>query len=105
YQHRGRFGVLDYKSNWLGETLSHYQPAALADAMQAEFYPLQALIYSIALHRYLLLRLPGYDYERHHAGAVYVYLRAAGLEGNSGVYTLRFAQELIEAFNEALGSG
>jgi exodeoxyribonuclease V beta subunit len=102
YQHRGRFGVLDYKSNWLGDTLSHYQPAALAHAMQAEFYPLQALIYSIALHRYLHLRLPGYHYDRHHAGALYVYVRAAGLEA-SGVCALRFTHELVDEFNQALG--
>ena len=57
---------MDYKSNWLGprgEVLSawHYRPEALAAAMQRDHYPLQAILYMVALHRYLRWRLPGYD--------------------------------------------
>ena len=39
----------------------HYRPAALAEAMQRAHYPLQALLYLVALHRYLRGRLPDYD--------------------------------------------
>ena len=61
-----RYALVDYKSNWLGadgEELSawHYRPAALAEAMQRAHYPLQALLYLAALHRYLRGRLPDYD--------------------------------------------
>ena len=63
---RARFAVVDYKTNWLGGegedlTAWHYRPAALAAAMQRAHYPLQALFYVVALHRYLRWRLPGYD--------------------------------------------
>ena len=38
-----------------------YAPARLADAMLHSHYPLQALLYSVVVHRYLRWRLPGYD--------------------------------------------
>ena len=42
-------------------TAFDYRPAALAAAMLRAHYPLQALLYLVALHRYLRWRLPGYD--------------------------------------------
>ena len=41
--------------------LGHYQPAALAAEMSRAHYSLQALLYTVALHRYLRWRLPDYD--------------------------------------------
>jgi len=75
-----RFVVADYKTNWLGsgaETLSawHYRPQALAESMLRAHYPLQALLYSVALHRYLRWRQPGYDPDVHLGGVLYLYLR------------------------------
>ena len=75
-----RFAVVDYKTNWLGaegEPLSawHYRPEALADAMRRGHYPLQALLYSVALHRYLRWRVPGYTPQRNLAGALYLFVR------------------------------
>ena len=43
--------------------------------MERAHYPLQALLYTVALHRYLRWRLPGYDPERHLAGVLYLFLR------------------------------
>ena len=78
-----RFAVLDHKTNWLGgdEALSawHYRPAAMAEAMQRAHYPLQALLYTVALHRYLRWRLRGYDPDRNLAGVLYLFLR--GMSG------------------------
>jgi len=79
-----RYVVADYKTNWLGEgypgsgeqlTAWHYRPAALADAMVSAHYPLQALLYLVALHRYLRWRQPGYDPDRHLMGALYLFIR------------------------------
>ena len=49
-------------------TAWHYRPEAVQAEMAAAHYPLQALLYSVALHRYLRWRLPGYDPERHLGG-------------------------------------
>jgi len=79
-----RFAVVDYKTNWLGPmgpdgreplTSAHYTPPRLAEAMIGAHYPLQALLYSVALHRYLRWRLPGYAAERHLGGVLYLFVR------------------------------
>lgn len=71
----GRYWVLDYKSNKLGQSPTDYTAAAVTASMAAEHYYLQALIYCVALHRYLKWRRPGYDYAQHFGGASYLYLR------------------------------
>jgi exodeoxyribonuclease V beta subunit len=43
--------------------------------MAGHHYPLQALLYSVALHRYLRWRLPGYTPERNLGGIAYLFLR------------------------------
>ncbi len=75
-----RFVVVDYKTNRLGDperpaTSADYGPEQLATAMLHSDYPLQALLYSVVVHRYLRWRLPAYDPETHLGGVVYLYLR------------------------------
>ena len=90
----------------------HYRPAALAEAMQRAHYPLQALLYLAALHRYLRGRLPGYDAERHLAGVLYLFLR--GMTGPDtprvdgqpcGVFAWRPPTPLVEALSDLLDRG
>jgi len=85
-RHDGRYYVLDYKSNWLGERIADYAPARLAVAMREQRYLLQMMLYTVALHRYLRERLPGYDVARDLGGAIYLFARAAGLASAAGVY-------------------
>ena len=96
-QFDGRFHVLDYKSNWLGDRLTDYAPAALQQAMEHAHYPLQALLYTLALHRYLRQRIPGYAYDTHMGEALYLFVRAVGLGGDAGVWRHRFPRALIDA--------
>jgi exodeoxyribonuclease V beta subunit len=79
-----RYVVIDYKTNWLGsfgadgaDPLSawHYRPDAMAAEMLHAHYPLQALLYSVALHRFLRWRQPGYDPATHLGGALYLFVR------------------------------
>ena len=81
-----RYLVVDYKTNRLGafdEPLSlwHYRPEATRAAMMDAHYPLQLLLYSAALHRYLRWRLPAYDPAEHLGGGLYLFLR--GMAGPS----------------------
>ncbi len=76
FEYDGKFYLADYKSNFLGASLDDYRPQQLAQAMLDRRYDLQALLYSVALHRYLDQRLPDYDYERHFGGCYYLFLRA-----------------------------
>ena len=75
-----RFVVVDYKTNKLGApevplTALDYSPPFMTEAMLHSHYPLQALLYSVVLHRYLRWRLPGYDPAVHLGGILYLYVR------------------------------
>ena len=101
-EHAGRWYILDYKSNWLGPAPADHGPEALDAAVRANGYPLQYLVYLVALHRYLATRLPGYDYERHVGGAFYLFVRgidpAAGM--SRGVYFDRPSAACLHALDE-----
>ena len=112
--------IVDYKTNRLGSagaapeplTIGHYTAPALAEAMMASHYPLQALLYSVALHRFLRLRLAGYDPERHLGGVAYLFVR--GMAGPAtpvvaghplGVFSWRPSSALIADVSALLERG
>jgi exodeoxyribonuclease V beta subunit len=75
FEHEGRYYIVDYKSNALGETLADYTAPAMQQAMADHHYYLQYLIYCLALHRYLRQRLADYAWETHSGGVLYLFLR------------------------------
>jgi exodeoxyribonuclease V beta subunit len=97
----GRYHVLDYKTNWLGARLDDYRGEALDAAMIEHHYPLQALIYTVALHRYLRQRMAAYTAERHLGESWYLFVRALGLAPGLGVWRQRWPAALIEALDDA----
>ncbi|MEN0069808.1 MAG: UvrD-helicase domain-containing protein, partial [Propionicimonas sp.] len=91
-----RFVVVDYKTNRLSAgpdlSLDHYLPEAMAAEMIRAHYPLQAILYCVALHRFLATRLPGYDPSVHLGGVGYLFVRGmagagAGDEPATGVFS------------------
>jgi exodeoxyribonuclease V beta subunit len=80
FEHRGRYWVLDYKSNRLGRGDADYDAATLAGAMAVHRYDVQAALYLVALHRLLRTRLgTAYDPANHLGGALFVFAR--GIRG------------------------
>ena len=75
FEHGGRYYVLDWKSNHLGHAPSDYGPAELQAAMTAHSYPLQYLLYSLAVDRYLRHRVPDYRHDTHFGGVLYLFVR------------------------------
>lgn len=103
FEHEGRYYVVDYKSNFLGSKPQNYASELLDEAMISHDYPLQYLIYSLALHRYLALRLPDYDPELHFGGVYYLFIRGMHPEwGQAGVFADRPSVELLTAFDHYL---
>jgi exodeoxyribonuclease V beta subunit len=113
-----RFAVVDYKTNWLGgpsgteASAWDYRPTALTAEMYRAHYPLQALLYSVALHRYLRWRLPAYDPTRQFAGVLYLFVR--GMSSPSfpkvgsqpcGVWGWRPPGTLVEALSDLFDQG
>jgi exodeoxyribonuclease V beta subunit len=99
-QHDGRYWVVDYKSN----KLPSYDPNTLQDAVLHKRYEVQYVLYTLALHRLLKVRLPGYDFAQHMGGAVYMFLRGIHAEG-AGVHLHRPPQALIEALDALFEKG
>ncbi len=109
-----RFVVADYKTNDLSlwgtrPQADDYRPERMAEAMIEHDYPLQALLYSVALHRYLRWRLRGYTPESHLGGAVYLFLRgmvgagAATAEGEPhGVFSWGIPPDLVVELSDLL---
>jgi exodeoxyribonuclease V beta subunit len=99
----GRYYLVDYKSNWLGNKYADYAPGPLAEAMAREHYYLQYLIYTFALHRYLAVRLPDYDYETHYGGVYYLFIRGIDAKRKTGIFRDRPNAALIEGLEKLLG--
>ncbi|MDT5312137.1 MAG: exodeoxyribonuclease beta subunit, partial [Mycobacterium sp.] len=112
-----RYVVVDYKSNWLGDgdgtlTSADYERARLVEAMLHSDYPLQALLYSVVLHRFLRWRQPGYDPDHHLGGVLYLFVRGMCgvdtplIDGHrAGVFDWQPPSSLIVAVSELLDVG
>ncbi|NDK89004.1 UvrD-helicase domain-containing protein [Gordonia desulfuricans] len=107
----GRFVVVDYKTNRLhpGElAVDDFSTAAMAAEMIRSHYPLQALLYSVALHRYLRWRLPGYHPATHLGPVQYHFVR--GMAGpdtppGCGVFEWHVPAELVTTLSDLLAGG
>lgn len=102
FRHEGRYYLLDYKSNWLGEDREAYTRPAMEQAMRAHRYDLQYQLYSLALHRYLRHRLADYDYDRHFGGVIYLFLRGMDGQEGAGIFTTRPVRPLIDGLDQLL---
>jgi len=102
-EHAGKFYIFDWKSNWLGPSTASYAQQNLAAEMVRNFYVLQLSIYTVALHRYLVQRVPRYDYEKDFGGVFYIFLRGVdAADPASGVFPTRPALGFVEGMNSIL---
>jgi exodeoxyribonuclease V beta subunit len=111
-----RYFVADYKTNWIAPSHQrrdartvHYTKPWLAWEMAHHGYHLQALLYTVALHRMLRQRLVDYSYDRHIGGYLYLFLR--GMSGEEtprveglapGVYFDRWPSSVVLGLDAAL---
>jgi exodeoxyribonuclease V beta subunit len=109
-EHDGRFWIVDWKSNHLGDTAADYAAAPLEAAMASHAYHLQALLYTVALHRYLKTRVRDYSYDTHIGGYLYLFVRGVrphwrDADGPAGVHMRRPAFELVALLDAAMIGG
>jgi exodeoxyribonuclease V beta subunit len=107
FEHSGRFYIVDYKSNHLGNRVEDYGQDQVEAAIIDHDYDLQYLIYSLALHRYLQLRLPDYDFEQHFGGVYYLFLRGIRKQQGTdfGVHQARPSLADIQALEQLMCGG
>jgi exodeoxyribonuclease V beta subunit len=113
----GRYLVVDYKTNWLGEgdrplTSADYDRTRMTEAMLHSDYPLQALLYSVVLHRFLRWRQRDYEPSRHLGGVLYLFLRGMCgpdtpvVDGHpAGVFSWEPPASLVVALSDLLDAG
>ncbi|WP_404418758.1 exodeoxyribonuclease V subunit beta [Marinospirillum sp.] len=97
--HDGRYYVIDWKSNKLGDQHQDYSLETLQQAILKKRYDLQYVLYLLALHRLLKARLSDYDYDTHLGGAIYVFLRG-NQHPSQGLFSDKPPRELIEALDQ-----
>ncbi|HDZ8841645.1 TPA: exodeoxyribonuclease V subunit beta [Aeromonas dhakensis] len=102
FEWQGRWYLLDYKSNHLGMSPADYSRPALEQAMVEHRYDLQYQLYSLALHRLLSLRLPGYDFDQHFGGVFYLFLRGMP---QGGIFHTRPSRELVQGLDRLFSEG
>ncbi len=99
-EHEGRYYIIDWKSNHLGDSDADYSRACMQQAIYEHRYDVQYVLYTLALHRHLRQRLPGYDYERHMGGALYSFIRGSHNPHTHGLFDDRPPKALIEALDQ-----
>lgn len=108
-EHAGRLHVLDYKTNRLGDgrRLSAYAPERLDAAMDESHYRFQALLYTVAVDRYLRQRVPRYRRGEHLGETIYLFVRAVGIAPDAaplaGIWAHRFDDRLLDAVDRVFG--
>ncbi len=102
-EHAGRFWIVDWKSNHLGNQLADYRSEALADAMLEAAYVLQYHLYAIAVHRQLRERVPACLTQAQPLSVLYAFVRGAAAGTDSGMFVDTVSAELLVRLDEWLG--
>ncbi|MGK7368863.1 MAG: PD-(D/E)XK nuclease family protein, partial [Candidatus Halalkalibacterium sp. M3_1C_030] len=105
FEHEGKYYILDYKTNYLGDTLADYDTESMKHEMQKALYDLQYHLYTLALHRYLKDRLKGYSFDKNMGGAYYLFVRGINKKGNEGIFFDRPDYDLIDTLDAYLQRG
>lgn len=103
FEHEGRYYVLDWKSNFLGDSLEDYSQESIGKAMNENNYHLQYLLYTLAVKKYLNTRLAGFDYERDFGGVIYMFVRGVRAGLQSGIYVQKPSEDTISKLETVLG--
>lgn len=104
FEWQGKYYIVDYKSNYLGESVDDYHIDAVNKAMCEHRYDLQYQLYSLALHRYLKSRITHYQYQSHFGGIYYLFIR--GMTPNNpqhGVFYTKPEFKFIEELDKLFG--
>lgn len=107
FVYKDRYYIVDWKSNYLGPTLKDYANLPMKRAILDHYYILQYYLYTVALHRYLNLRMINYEYNTHFGGVYYLFLR--GLDdkhsGNYGIFRDYPEWEVIQSLDHFFNKG
>ncbi|WP_395375566.1 exodeoxyribonuclease V subunit beta [Marinicella sp. W31] len=84
--HQGRYYIVDYKSNHLGDDPSAYDDESMHAEVMAHDYDLQYLLYTVAAVRHVSQIQSDFDYDRDFGGVLYLFIRGINHENANGIY-------------------
>jgi exodeoxyribonuclease V beta subunit len=96
FLHEGKYYILDWKSNFLGNHTGAYERPLLCKAMQENHFYLQYYVYGMAFRRYLTSRIPSFDFDTQFGGVFYLFFRGMRTGAQTGVYFHRPSSAVIE---------
>ncbi len=101
FLYNDRYYIVDWKSNYLGDDAKAYSRETIQSAMEEHYYILQYHLYAVALHRYLQMRIPDYEYSAHFGGVFYIFVRGVEpkLKSSYGIYHDLPSRELIDTLS------
>ena len=102
FEHQGKYYILDWKSNFLGSKLKDYSLENIELAMRGNNYHLQYLIYTVAVKRFLSLKITDFNYNKHFGGVLYVFLRGCRKEQSTGIFYSKPTEEIINRLDQLL---
>ena len=103
FEHEGKYYILDWKSNFLGDQLQHYDQNAVLNAMNENNYHLQYLIYALAVEKFLRSKSPApFNFDDVFGGVIYLFLRGNRSNENSGVFVQTVSAEEVGRLGEVL---
>jgi len=103
-ENNGKFYIIDWKSNFLGNSIKDYGESNIIEQMRNNFYHLQYLIYLVAVNRYLANILPDYNYENSFGGIFYIFIRGFNEKSGTGVFYDLPEYDIVRKMELALGS-
>jgi len=100
FEYQGKFYILDWKSNHLGNSFDLYAPDLLKGEMQHAKYDIQYVVYTYALNSYLKQRLGDeYSYDKHFGGVFYTFVRGMQAGTANGIFFDKVEKDIIEWLN------
>ncbi len=98
----GKYYILDYKSNYLGDQIEDYEPEKLKQEIESANYDVQYHIYTVALKKYLTARIPDFDYDHDFGGVAYLFVRGMRSGSGNGVWSVKPDKEVINRLEKYL---
>jgi exodeoxyribonuclease V beta subunit len=99
FEWEGKFYILDWKSNYLGDRVEDYSEEQLKTAMAENNYHLQYHLYTLAAVRYLQSRIPEFDYDSQFGGVIYLFVRGVRRGRREGIFYTMPDRKVIEGMD------
>jgi len=104
FRHKNKYYIIDWKTNYLGDTTSDYSYSSMTNAVCDSLYFLQYHIYTIALMLHLKNHISDLSYDKHFGGVYYIFLRGLNNNENSrdGIFYHKPTEKVIANLMECL---